>query len=178
MVLNRLPTTTGGGVDRPVEAVRDRSLCGWIISIHGRLDCYRRRPRPTGGEAGFTLVEVIVALAMLSAGLSLVLGLISNGLQRTAAAERMTEAGSLAQSLMSEVGTELPIRPDERGGEYPDGYHWHLTMRPYAEMEERTEGLVGLYAVSAEVEWGEGAEKRSFALTTLRVGPKATGHDR
>lgn len=124
-------------------------------------------------EAGFTLVEVIVALAMLSIGLTLVFGLISSGLGRTASAERMAEAGSLAQSLLAEVGTKLAIRPEERDGLYPNGYRWHVKMLPYGDGTERDEASVGLYTISTEVEWGEGTEKRSYALTTLRLGPKA-----
>lgn len=130
------------------------------------------RPRK-GSEAGFTLVEVIVALAMLSAGLSLVLGLISGGLNRTGSAGRMAEAGSLAQSLLAQVGTEWPIKPDERDGRYPNGYRWNLKIYPYGGGTAQDEMPVGLYRVSAEVEWDEGANKRSYALATLRLGPRA-----
>ena len=125
-------------------------------------------------EAGFTLVEVIVALAMLSAGLSLLLGLISNSLRQTASAQRMAGAGSLAQSLMAEVGTDLAIRAEVRDGQYPNGYRWRLKMQPYDNVRENDAGPVGLYSVSAEVEWEEGTERRFYALTTLRLGPKAT----
>ena len=125
------------------------------------------------GEAGFTLVEVIVALAMLSMGLTLVLGMISGSLSRTASAQRMAEAGSLAQSLLAEIGTKLPITAEERDGLYPNGYRWHVKMLPYGDGQERAEAPVGLFAISTEVEWGEGAERRAYALTTLRLGPKA-----
>ena len=125
-------------------------------------------------EAGFTLVEVIVALAMLSAGLSLLLGLISNSLRQTASAQRMAGAGSLAQSLMAEVGTDLPIRPEVRDGQYPNGYRWHLKMQPFDGTRDHEDRPVGLYSISAEVEWEEGTERRFYALTTLRLGPKAT----
>lgn len=126
------------------------------------------------GEAGFTLVEVIVALAMLSIGLSLVLSLISGGLNRTGSAGRMAEAGSLAQSLLAQVGTDWPIKPDDRGGSSPNGYRWHLTMFPYGDPVTQNEMPVGLYRVSAQVEWDEGVGSRSYALTTLRLGPKAS----
>jgi general secretion pathway protein I len=115
-----------------------------------------------------------VALAILSAGLSLLLGLISNSLRQTAAAQRMAGASSLAQSLMAEVGTDLPIRPEVRDGQYPSGYRWHLKMQPYDSTRDNEDRPVGLYSISAEVEWEEGAEKRLYALTTLRLGPKAT----
>jgi general secretion pathway protein I len=124
-------------------------------------------------EAGFTLVEVIVALAMLSVGLSILLGMVSNGLNRTASAEKMAEAGSLAQSLLAEVGADLAIKPEERSGQYPNGYRWRVKMLPYGDPAAREERPVELYQISAEIEWGEGAEQRSFALSTLRLGPRA-----
>jgi general secretion pathway protein I len=125
-------------------------------------------------EAGFTLVEVIVALAILSAGLGLLLGLISNSLRQTASAQRMAGAGSLAQSLMAEVGTDLPIRAEVRDGQYLNGYRWHLKMQPYDSARDNEDRPVGLYSISAEVEWEEGAGRRFYALTTLRLGPRAT----
>jgi general secretion pathway protein I len=132
----------------------------------------RRLTTVARDDAGFTLVEVIVALAVLSVGLSIILGQISGGLLRTANAERMAEAGSLAQSLMAEVGTDLPIRAEERHGRFPNGYRWHLKMHPYGDAKEREEWPIGLYVISTEVEWNESMQQHSFGLTTLRVGPR------
>ena len=148
-------------------------LFRYLAPIDRRLQggCRRLTTRAEH-EAGFTLVEVIVALAILSVGLSVLLGSISSGLQQTANAERMAEAGSLAQSLMDEVGTELPIKSEERDGQFPNGYRWHLKMHQYGNVKEREEWPVGLYMISTEVEWEEGARRRSYGLTTLRVGPK------
>jgi general secretion pathway protein I len=125
-----------------------------------------------GDEAGFTLVEVIVALAMLSAGLALVLSMISNGLGWTASAQQMAEAGSLAQSLMARVGTELAIQPGEHAGELADGYRWRLTLAPYGEVRQGDDSPIALYAVSTEVAWTEHDMPRSYSLTSLRLGPK------
>jgi len=143
-----------------------------------------RRTSPTGrrmgggrlsvhapGEAGFTLVEVIVALAILSIGIGVVGGLISSSLRRTAAAERMAEAGSMAQSLLAEVGADLPIESGERNGQFPNGYLWHLKMQPYGSPAERGEWPVGAYVISTEVEWQDRSQRRSYMLTTLRFGP-------
>jgi len=128
----------------------------------------------TVGEAGFTLVEVIVALAILSAGLSVMLGMISGGLLRTASAERLMEAGSLTQSLMAEIGTEYPVRADERAGEFVNGYRWHLKMQQYGGDNNPDQGPVSLYEISTEVQWEEGTQTRSVQLKTLRLGPKAS----
>ncbi len=141
------------------------------------VDRWRRRRlrlvANAGSAAGFTLVEVIVALAILSVGLGVLLGSISGSLRQTAQAARMAEASTLAQSLVAEVGTELPITSEERTGEFPNGYRWHLQMLPYGSAEERQEWPVGAYVISTEVAWEEGADRRSYALTTLRLGPKA-----
>jgi len=131
-------------------------------------DCALRK-----GEAGFTLVEVIVALAILSLGLSVLLGVISGSLRQTADAARMAEASALAQSLLAEVGTDLQIKPEDSFGQFPNGYRWHLKMQPYGGVKEREVWPVGAYQISTEVEWEEGTGRRSYALTTLRLGPKA-----
>jgi len=168
---------------------REAEMCTYLPADAARCSWPLREPVPlrsrwrrmlrrwmTGAkrEAGFTLVEVIVALAILSAGLSLLLGLISNSLRQTASAQRMAGAGSLAQSLMAEVGTDLAIRAEVRDGQYPNGYRWHLKMQPYDSTRDNEDRPVGLYSISAEVEWDEGTERRFYALTTLRLGPKAT----
>jgi general secretion pathway protein I len=123
-------------------------------------------------QAGFTLVEVIVALAMLSIGLTVLLGLISSSLRQAADAERMAEAGSLAQSLMAEIGVDLPISLQERDGHFANGYRWHLKMSPYGNAQEQEEWPIGVYTISAEVEWRDSERRRSYALTTLRLGPR------
>jgi general secretion pathway protein I len=127
---------------------------------------------PPVGEAGFTLVEVIVALAILAGSLSILFEMISGGLLRTSSAEKMIEAGSLTQSLLAEIGTNYPVMTGERAGEFANGYHWRLKMQPIGDGKE--EGAIGLYEISANVEWEEGSERRSFLLNILRVGPKAS----
>jgi general secretion pathway protein I len=146
-----------------------------LAAVRRRRDAIvRRRPlADEAGEAGFTLIEVIVALAMLSAGLSVLLGMISTGLERTGVAGRTAEAASLAQSLLAQIGTDFPIKPDQREGVFPNGDRWHLTMQPYRRSRDGAERAVELYQVSAQIEWTKGQEPRAFALSTLRLGPRA-----
>ena len=151
----------------------------YAASIARRLQSkFRHLMTHARQDAGFTLIEVIVALALLAAGLSILLGVISGSLQQTAKAERMAEAGSLAQSLMAEVGIDLPIKPEERDGKFPNGYQWHLKMHPYGDLKEREEWPIGVYMISTEVEWEEGTQRRSYALSTLRLDQRWCGSDR
>jgi general secretion pathway protein I len=125
------------------------------------------------GEDGFTLVEVIVALAILALGIGGLTAMISTSLQQTAVAARTSEAGSLAQSLLARVGRELPIREEEQQGEFANGYGWTLRTSIYGDAREREEWPVGAYKIFAQVEWQDGGMRRVYALETLRLGPKA-----
>jgi general secretion pathway protein I len=143
-------------------------------------------------EAGFTLVEVIVALAILALSLSVLLGTISNTAWRSAQAEKLTRAGSLAQSLLARAGTEMSIREGETTGEFPGGFRWRLIAQRYddsvARIERRLAGAqsglewnggerwpVAAYTVSVEVFWEDGFHERSVVLTTLRLGTDGPG---
>src|SRR5579871_2729996 len=73
-----------------------------------------------GDEQGFTLIEVVAAIAILSLGLGVLLNIIGNSLRETAQSTRMVEAGAVAQTLMAQLGTEIPIREWEGSGDSAD----------------------------------------------------------
>jgi general secretion pathway protein I len=123
-------------------------------------------------EDGFTLVEIVVALAILALSVTVLLGVISDGLRRTDQAARMARATSLAQSLLAKLGTELPAQQGETTGELADGFRWRLRLEPYGDNVDRQQWPVGAYNVSAEIAWGAGGGERSVVLTTLRLGAK------
>lgn len=132
--------------------------------------CHNLVREADAGDDGFTLVEMVVAMAMLSAGLGLAFALIGNGLSRTALAWHMSDATSLAQSLMARVGTEFAIRPEEHKGGDQNGYSWRVSLAPYGELAAEK---AALYSVSAEVEWDDHGVRRFVRLRTLRLGPRA-----
>jgi general secretion pathway protein I len=123
-------------------------------------------------EAGFTLPEIIAALAILSLALSSLFALLSDGLNRTSQAKRMAEAESLAQSLLARVGSELAIQPGTTTGDFPNGYRWRLKVTRYGDAAEQRAWPVAAYTLSAAVASGQGAQERTVVLTTLRLAPK------
>ncbi len=132
-----------------------------------------RRSNPANDnrhDAGFTLVEVAVALAILAFSLSIVLAAMSNGTWRVAQAGAAANASSLAQSLLARAGVEVPLREGRTDGQYPDGFGWTLQMQRLGDAADRPQWPVSAYAVTAEVFWNEASTRRSMAMRTIRLG--------
>jgi general secretion pathway protein I len=138
------------------------------------LGLQRRRHRGRRGDrAGFTLVEIIVALAILALCLSVLLNTISDALWRTGEAEAQAEAASLARSLLAQAGGAVPLRDGETAGQLDNGFRWRLQVVGYGGADQLPS--VRAYTVTAEVFWDDARRERSVALTTLRLGPNTAG---
>jgi hypothetical protein len=77
----------------------------------------------------------------------------------------------LAQSLLAQVGHEIPAGAAEMTGEDGQGRRWRLQQTPYGDQDDRAHRRVSVVEVSAEVLWGQGTSARSITLTTLRLAP-------
>jgi general secretion pathway protein I len=137
---------------------------------------YGRFAHPTcvirsGGQNGFTLVEIIVALAILTLCLSVLLPTISDALWHTSEAEAQAEAASIAGSLLAQAGGTVPLRDGEAAGRLDNGFRWRLRMDGYGGGADLQALPVRAYRITAEVFWNDASRERSVALTTLRLGP-------
>ena len=83
-----------------------------------------RRPDP--GPRGFTLLEVLVAVAVLGLALVSLLGLHVRNIDLIARDERVTEATMLARGLMAEVDAgpfpDLGLTEGDFEEDYPERY--------------------------------------------------------
>jgi general secretion pathway protein I len=123
-------------------------------------------------RAGFTLVEVIVAMAILSVGLGCLMTMIGNTLRQTGQADRLAEAGALAQSLLARLGPELALGERQDAGQFDNGFHWRLNSERFGDAGDQQQWPMSAYKVSVNIGWQDGFRERSFVLTTLRLGPK------
>ena len=125
-------------------------------------------------RAGFTLLEVIVALAVLSLSLTLILRTLSGGFHHQQRAATLANTTAIAQSLLARIGGDLPLNAGRQSGSLPNGFRWEIQVVPYGDGADRQAWPVAAYSVTVRVFEREGAEKEAFALTTLRLGPKET----
>ncbi len=114
---------------------------------------------------GFTLIEVLVAFALVALILGAALRLVSGGLNDSDAAERHTLAVLVAESRLAEVGAAAPLEPGITEGSASDIYRWRREIRL---LDGQTDAdPLPLYAVTVDVTWDDGPGVR---LATLRPG--------
>ncbi|MDO9712291.1 prepilin-type N-terminal cleavage/methylation domain-containing protein [Paracraurococcus lichenis] len=118
-------------------------------------------------QAGFTLLEAMVAFAIAAIALAALLqgGLL--GLRSTQIAGRTEEALARARSRLAALEGR-PVTAMDQRGEDGGGFSWRLRVVP-----EASAGGVTLYAVSVAVGWRDGGEAREVRLETQRLGVTA-----
>ena len=127
-------------------------------------------------QRGFTLIEVIIAFALLALALTLLLGSLSGAARQVRQAEDTSRATLHAQSLLATVGVGETLEPGREEGEFEDGrYRWTLEITPYLDPLKRASPLSSpqgprLLQLQLAVRWGEGAGQR-LQWQTLRMAP-------
>jgi general secretion pathway protein I len=113
-------------------------------------------------EAGFTLLEVMVAFVIASLASLVLYQAGFNGVSQAATAARYQEALARAQSRLASIGVLTPLAPEQLSGDDGGGYTWHLRIAPRAD-----NGLVTLYDVRLTESFGD----REVTLATEKLGP-------
>lgn len=144
-----------------------------MFDAQKRLICYSTQKSRQDAAAGFTVIEVIAALAILSLALAILFGTMSDGFYNQGRARTLAEATSLVQSVLARAGTEFPLEPAVKKGEEESGLRWTLSISPYGTPAERKASPISAYEVIAEVFENRRSAEPLLTLTTLRLGAKA-----
>jgi prepilin-type N-terminal cleavage/methylation domain-containing protein len=99
-------------------------MCRWIGSRDASL--FTRTPRPSD-ESGFTLLEVLVAFAVLAVMIVPILQVFGGGLGTTETARAYSTAALLARSKLAEVGAGEALDEGETTGTF-ESYQWRRTI--------------------------------------------------
>lgn len=121
-------------------------------------------------NAGFTLIEVIVAVAILSVSLVMIMQLFAAGLKASRASCDYTRAVMHAKDKMEELSA-APIHPQD-SGEFRDGYKWEADAQPYEEPSDKELENAGfkLLKLKVKIMWNSGAKKEnSVELESLKM---------
>lgn len=134
----------------------------------------------THRRAGFTLLEVIVALIIAVLAASALYRAIGTGMRATADASMYEQAIVRARSHLASAADGAKLVPGEWQGDDGGGFHWYLrvvaeqtaTVRPFGFIgPQATSSLpVVLYRVVVAMSWQVGDGTKQVVLQTERIG--------
>jgi general secretion pathway protein I len=135
----------------------------------------RRAPAPAGSR-GFTLLELLLAFVVFALSFATVLEILSGSMRNTMRARQYTEAALTAQSVMDQVGLEIPLLAGFTGNGESGEYLWEIEIVPYegggegfnpVELAELTG--IELLQIDLHVSWGAPPREQSSEFSTVRA---------
>lgn len=111
---------------------------------------------------GFTLLEVMIALAIVSIALVAMLGLAQRNILVNDRLQRMTQATFLAKQKMAEIENGILSGLDRTRGEFPSPnqqFSWRV--------QYSSTPIQGIQQIDLSVLWGEEKENELVTLTSF-----------
>lgn len=126
-----------------------------------------------GKVKGFTLIEVVVSLAILGIALTVIIELFAGGLRLARTSKEYTRAVSYAHARMEEINSQTDIEEGTSEGDFDDVYHWRVAMKKVnllpVEKPWDVKPPVELFEVRVEVMWKSGPKERSARIESYRT---------
>jgi general secretion pathway protein I len=122
-------------------------------------------------QRGFSLLEVLVAFAILALSLGVLLQIFSRAMTTTAVGETYSRAVTLAEAKLNSVGGDIPLEAGVYAGEPEDGMDWTVNVEPF-----QPEGWLGEdpslqpYRITAVASWPSFSGTRRVVLRSIRLG--------
>lgn len=125
-------------------------------------------------QRGYTLIEVLVAFAVLALALTLLLGTLSGATRQVRWSADAGRAALHARSLLAQTGVGEVLQPGRREGVFEEGrYRWTMEVAPYADPLRPPAALdpfsAQLMQLRLAVTWGDGTAARRIELDSLRL---------
>ncbi len=119
-------------------------------------------------KKGFTLLEILVALAILGIAITIILQLFSANLRALSVSGNYVSAVTKAEAKMREILDDSNLSEKSWSEVTDDGYRFDASLTET--LKDRTENLqVRLLEVALTVQWTEGSKKKSLTLKTMKV---------
>ena len=128
-------------------------------------------------QHGFTLLEVIVAFAVLALALTMLLGTMSGAARQVRDSANSGRAALHAQSLLAQLGVGEALGPGSDAGDFDEGrYRWQLEVRPWLDPQRAGSAPLDpaaprMFEIRLDVTWGEGGPRERLQLHSLRMQP-------
>ncbi len=137
-----------------------------------------RRPSPglPGRGRGFTLLELLLAFVVFALSFATVLEILSGSMRNTVRARHDSEAALTAQSLMDQVGLEIPLEAGTSANGEFDEYEWEIDIFNYSAPGENARSVelaeltgIELLEVDLAISWGDPPRQQTRYFSTIRA---------
>lgn len=134
-----------------------------------------RLSRTNTKQGGFTLLEVLLAFLVFALSFAVTLEILTGSIRNTARAREYTEAALIGQSLMDQVGLDIPLEAGSFQGE-EGNYRWEIGIYPFQGDGSNSRSLelmdltgIELLEVECVVSWGDAGRERSQMFSTVKA---------
>lgn len=123
------------------------------------------------GAAGFTLIEALVALAIIVAVLGTIGSVIATTAKGTRSIDQRLALAGTAERLLADLPPRALLKPGRQSGEL-SGTRWRVDIAPMnVAGEDLAANRFVPMAVNLRLQRGDGA---SIQITTVKLVPRAT----
>jgi len=120
---------------------------------------------------GFTLIEVLAAVALLAIAITVVLQLFSANLRALSSSEDYALAAAKADAKMRQVLDDATLAESSTSERTDDGYTMDVSVSEI--MKERTNNLqVKLLEITMTASWAVGTKTKSITLKAMKTVEK------
>jgi len=112
---------------------------------------------------GFSLLELLVALAIMSLSLGVLYRAVGGGVRTVGEMTAYKRAVAIGESLLAARET-IPAAGINESGAW-EGFTWALVSSPF---EAAAPNQPAVHRVQVDVGWGDGLRQRSLSLASLR----------
>jgi general secretion pathway protein I len=129
--------------------------------------------RDRAGASGFSLIEVLVALAIVGLTLAATASVFGTGLFAHTTASDVDTALALAEEKLDAAGVTETLQPGSAEGVFAGRFRWRLVVARY---DDKAAGGAdpsalgfGLFRIETTIAWDRGWRERRVTLATLRL---------
>jgi general secretion pathway protein I len=127
-------------------------------------------------SAGFTLLEVLLAFVIFALSFATVLEILSGSIRNTVRAREYSEIALIAQSVMDQVGLEIPLEAGTTATGESGDYRWEVIIDAFDDTSGEVDSVslaeltgIELLRVDLVISWGDFSDERFREFSTVKA---------